>query len=156
MHLGLNDGIYLRYGGESYNKLDYSMFHGQYKILLIVELCMAFVVIGISVAKMTDEYMLIWIGLALCMLLTNVRYMFIYILQATNRIKEFAVITIMDRILFMFFMFLFIKQTTFVYFIVADLIARLFSLIIGQIYCKEIVLSSGKCDSTVRYSAFIC
>ncbi len=149
MHLGLNDGIYLRYGGESYNKLDYSMFHGQYKILLIVELCMAFVVIGISVAKMTDEYMLIWIGLALCMLLTNVRYMFIYILQATNRIKEFAVITIMDRILFMFFMFLFIKQTTFVYFIVADLIARLFSLIIGQIYCKEIVLSSGKCDSTV-------
>ena len=42
MHLGLNDGIYLRYGGESYNKLDYSMFHGQYKILLIVELCMAF------------------------------------------------------------------------------------------------------------------
>lgn len=95
LHLGLNDGIYLRYGGSEYSKLDFELFHGQFKLLFNFELIAMLILMFVSGIFCNGAYKYIWFSLGICAFLTNLRYMYVYILQATNLIKEFAIVTIM-------------------------------------------------------------
>lgn len=142
LHLGLNDGIYLRYGGVEYRSLDFKLFHGQFKILCIFEFIAMLMIVVISGAFCSGEYKNIWISLGICVFLTNIRYMFIYILQATNLIKEFAIVTIIDRVFFVVLvLFLCIDENAnFNMIVISDLIGRCISLLVGLYFCKEIIV----------------
>lgn len=151
LHFGLNDGIYLRYGGEEYKKLDYKKFNGQFRVLFMIELIAMIVIIFFACTLNDITYKYIWVSLGICTFLSNIRYMYIYILQATNRIKEFAIITIIDRAFFVLFIFAFwmlniIDGKTV---IVSDLLGRVLSLILGGFFCKEIVLEYKKIDQSI-------
>lgn len=76
--------------------------------------------------------------------------MYVYILQATNLIKEFAIVTIIDRIVFILLvLFLCLKRTAnFNMVIISDLLGRGISLVVGGYFCKEVVLKCGKVERT--------
>lgn len=142
LHFGWNDGIYLRYGGEDYKKLDKRLFFSQFLMLSIFQ-----VIIGSLIAVFTfvstynsDRIFIIRMT-ALCLLVVNVRYMFLYILQATNRIKEYARITMLDRVIYIFLivLFLILGIRDYKMMIVADIIAKFIFLIYAMYCCKEIV-----------------
>lgn len=149
-HLGITDGIYLRYGGKQYEELDYGMFHAIYVKLVKLEVIIAVGLIGISMFSQENTDKIIFISLAVCMFMTNIRYLFLYILQTTNRIKEFAIITIVDRVVFIAVCMLCIiaKHFNFIYIIGGDIIGRIISLFIAQKYCCEIVKTKAEtsCD----------
>ncbi|HFI0453918.1 TPA: hypothetical protein ACGOYY_001903, partial [Streptococcus suis] len=93
-HLGWIDGIYLKYGGEEYEKLDKQKFFSQFIAYSIFQTTIAFLIyiIGNRVSNGIDKNF-IFNMLSLTLLATNLRFFVIYLLQTTNLIKESARIT---------------------------------------------------------------
>jgi O-antigen/teichoic acid export membrane protein len=143
MHFGWNDGIYLRYGGKEYNELDKGLFFSQFYMLVILQLIIAVIISGVSTLFIVDvNRTFIFQMTALCLLIVNVRYMLLYILQGTNRIKAYAQITMMDRVLYccLIIAFLVVGIREYKLMIVADLIGKLISLSYAMYCCRDIVL----------------
>ncbi|NQX45870.1 hypothetical protein HQN87_11050 [Paenibacillus tritici] len=143
LHFGWNDGIYLRYGGKEYSDLDKKLFFSQFYMLLIFQFIISIILFtGINVF-MSDINRIYVLNLTIvCMIITNIRLMLSYILQVTNKIKEYAFINVLDRISYCLLLglFLLIGITNYKLIIVADLFGKFFSLIIAMYFCKEIVI----------------
>ena len=142
MHFGWNDGIYLRYGGEKYKDLDKGKFFSQFYMLLASQLLFAIIIFAFSNIFIADDNKIFILHMtALCMVIVNVRFMLLYILQATNRIKEYAKITTMDRILYcvLLIIFLLLGVREYKLMIVADLIGKLVALAYAMYCCRDIV-----------------
>lgn len=142
LHFGWNDGIYLRYGGKEYKELDKELFFSQFCMLVILQLIIVVIIFGSSAIFVTDtKRVFIFKMTGVCMLITNVRYMLLYILQSTNRIKEYAQITMMDRIIYccLIISLLVVGISDYKLMIVADLIGKFISLLYATLCCKDIV-----------------
>lgn len=142
LHFGWNDGIYLRFGGEEYSNLDKRLFHSQFIELLGSQLFIAILIwLGsyFLVGDINRGFILQMVAIA--MVLANTRLMFFYILQATNRIKEFAKLTMLDRIVYILLIviFLLFGVRDFKLMIIADLVGKFISLFFAALSCKEIV-----------------
>lgn len=142
LHFGWNDGIYLRIGGEEYENLDKRLFYSQFIELLGSQIIIATLIwLGsfFLVGDVNRQFILKMVALA--MILVNTRLMFFYILQATNRIKEFARITMLDRIVYIILViiFLILGVRDFKFMIFADLVGKSISLLFVTLSCKDIV-----------------
>lgn len=139
---GWNDGIYLRYGGKEYNELDKSIFFSQFWMLTISQLALASIIIFATLNFINEEEKIYILGMtALCMVIAGTRAMLLFILQGTNRIKEYAQITMMDRIFYicLIVIFLIIGIREYKLMILADIIGKSVSLIYAMCCCKDIV-----------------
>ena len=142
LHFGWNDGIYLRFGGEEYNNLDKRLFYSQFIELLGSQLIIAILIwLGsfVLVGDINRGFILQMVAIA--MVLVNTRLMFFYILQATNRIKVFARLTMLDRIVYILLIvtFLLFGVRDFKLMIIADLVGKFISLFFAALSCKDIV-----------------
>ena len=109
LHFGWNDGIYLRYGGEEYVKLDKRLFFSQFYMLVITQIIIAGIIFFATQTFIADaNRVFILQTTGICLLLTNVRHMLLFILQATNRIKEYAQVTMIGRVLYFSIIILFL------------------------------------------------
>lgn len=139
---GWNDGIYLRYGGMAYNTLDKKLLFSQFWMLTISQVILAIILTVASLMFVHDaEKQLILVSVALCMISMGVRAMLLLILQATNRIKEYALITIMEKIIYggLILVFLIAGVRVYKLLIVADLIGKFVSFAYATYYCRDIV-----------------
>lgn len=142
MHFGWIDGIYLKYGGKEYNSLDKQMFFSQFYMLAIQQLIIVAIIFFVTSHFILDtNKIFIFQMISLCMLISNTRFLLIYILQCTNRIKEFSKIIISDRVLYCCLLFFLILMGIRDYklLIAADLIGKLVSLFYAMYCCKDIV-----------------
>ncbi|WP_163144071.1 hypothetical protein [Bacillus sp. 22-7] len=142
LHFGWNDGVYLRYGGKEYKELNKKLFFSQFWTLVILQFFLGAIIIVLSTALNSNDNRVFILNMtAFCMFLVNVRYMLIYILQGTNRIKEFAQITMMEKLLYCFLiiLFLLVGVRQFELLIFADILGKLLSLIYATYCCREIV-----------------
>lgn len=142
LHFGWNDGIYLRYGGKEYKELDKGVFFSQFYMLLIFQLAIAILMFYISFLFVADQNKIIILySTAFCILINNTRGMLSYILQLTNRIREYATIIIIDRLLYLVLIvaFLIIGIKEFRMLIMVDLICKFMALLYATYCCKEIV-----------------
>lgn len=143
LHLGWIDGIYLKYAGKEYQELEIQKFYSQFISLFVFQALIAIGLYFFSHLLESDENKLfIFTMLAFTLIFNNVRFLFIYILQTTNRIKESAYITITDRIVYVLFLILLIvwKKNHYQVMIVADMIGRALSLCLAIYFCKELAL----------------
>ena len=142
MHFGWSDGIYLRYGGKQYKELDKRLFFSQFYILIFSQVIMAMIISIMAVLFLADKNRIFIIQMtALSLVLANARYMLLYILQATNRVKEYAKITTIGRIVYFILVvsLLFFGVREYKIMIFADLIGRFISLAYAMYFCKDIV-----------------
>ncbi|MFC4800160.1 hypothetical protein ACFPA1_12465 [Neobacillus sp. GCM10023253] len=142
LHFGWNDGIYLRYGGKEYKELDKELFFSQFWMLVIFQLIIGAIIVGISTVFSSDANRLFIFNItAVCMLIVNVRLMLLFILEGTNRIKEYAQITLWERVIYciLILLFLLIGIREFKLLIIADIIGKFFTLLYGVYCCKEMV-----------------
>lgn len=142
MHFGWNDGIYLRYGGEKYNQLNKRLFFSQFHMLTILQIIIAAIICAATLLFATDsDRVFMFIMVAFCLVITNIRWMLVYTLQATNRIKEFAHITITGRVLYFILIVtcLLAGLRDYKLLILADIISRFLSLTYASYYCRDIV-----------------
>ena len=139
-HFGWNDGIYLRYGGKKYADLDKDSLYEQACIQLISQIVIAVIIVCISNFLFSEQKKEVLFWVSICMIITNLRSMFIYILQMTARIKEYAVVNTIDRIAFgiLVVSLLWFGKEGFRFLIRGDLVCRVISLSIAIFYCKDI------------------
>jgi O-antigen/teichoic acid export membrane protein len=142
LHFGWNDGIYLRYGGKEYKDLNKDLFFSQFWMLFVFQIVIGVIIIALSIAFATDPNKLFIFNItALCMLLMNMKALLVFVLEGTNRIKEYAQITLMERVLYciliLFFMLIGIRE--FKVLIIADIIGKFIALVYAAYCCKEIV-----------------
>lgn len=142
-HFGWNDGIYLRYGGYEYSKLDKKSMFSQFWTMLIVEggLGLCFTLGAPLIIGHTIEHKYIAWQLGINLVILNSRYMLIYLLQTTSRIKEYSVVLGVDR--FMYFIgiviLLLCKKFGFEDLIWVETISKTLAYIVAIYYCKDFI-----------------
>lgn len=142
LHFGWIDGIYLRYGGKTYDELDKTKFFSQFHMLTISQIFISvLLVVTTLLFSYGEDKRFILQMTAICLVLSNVRNMLNFILQSTSRIKEFARITMLDRISYVILIigFILLGVRDYRIMIIADLLGKTISLIYAMVLCKEIV-----------------
>lgn len=147
LHFGWSDGIYLRFGGYRYSDLNKKIFFSQFWMLFISQFILFLAIFFYSryfVADSNKSFIILMTGI--CMLVSNTRIILVHILQSTNRIKEYAVTTMLDRISYFILIvgIVLLNQRNYEYMIVADILGKLFSLLYVSYLCKDIVFRSIK------------
>ncbi|MDF2564627.1 MAG: hypothetical protein K0Q53_1022 [Massilibacillus sp.] len=133
-HLGLNDGVYLRYGGDYYEKLDYQLLGSQFWASVAIQTIVA---IGISIYAVlyadSGSRMFVFITVAVCIIFVNASGFIGYIFQAVNLTKLFSFSVIIDKVFFILSIFalLVFRESHFEIFVILFLVSKLVSLI----YC---------------------
>lgn len=143
-YLGWCDGIYLREGGKFYKDLDKSLYSTQFWILGFFEVILYSIILAFSLFLASDAnkhfvYMFVCVaGVGMCL-----RWFITYILQATARIKEFAIVTISERIVYLaLILFIFaLGYKNYILLIAADVVGKYVSLSIGVWYCRDMVFA---------------
>ena len=140
--LGFCEGTYLKYGGKDYEKLDRKIMASQFWTLAFYEVIFSLVCGGLFTAFVADEGKRYILCLALISSIFDIlRYLLQCVLQATNRIKDFARVMTSERILF----FLFLVGTILLGYrdyrccIFSEILARFISMIYAMVTCKETV-----------------
>ncbi len=147
-HLGLCDGIYLNYGGYDYDQLDTRKVSGQFWILTIFEIILSIILFLIATNIVNEPNRLIAMSCSIINIIIVIPKTFnIYLLQTTNRIKEYAISTIGEKLIYGFsIVALFIYRSDYFSFvIIGDITGKIVSLLISSYYCKNIIFS-GTCQ----------
>lgn len=141
-HFGWLDGMYLRYGGMEYKKLRTSVYGPEFCCLIIFEVIVALAVFVYSHFYIVNiDLQFILYVVAITGILTVLRSFFSFVLQMTNRIEEYAKITVLERILFLgsIIVFVAIHAVTYKQLAIFDVFVKIFSLLYAIYYCKDLL-----------------
>lgn len=144
LHFGWSDGIYLRYGGIDYKSINKKIFTSQFYIMVALQTVISSFIMLFAILYVSDvEKMYILNMVAVSSIISNVLSFLILTLQATNRIKFFAQISITSRVsyvlLLIFFLMIGIKDYKIM--ILADLIGKALALLLAMYMCRDIVFN---------------
>lgn len=97
-HFGFIDGIYIKYGGIDYEKLERKQFRTFFRFLLSFELTIGILGVLVSIFFIQAEKQIIFILLFLNLIAINLTTYYQFISQITSRFKEYSL-----RIIFLSF-----------------------------------------------------
>lgn len=97
--LGITDGIYLKYGGFDFEKLDKKEFRMYTRLYFITELILAVILLFGSLILLKNESRFIFSCLSVFMLGQNITGYYQIISQITSRFSEFSFRTIIQSVL---------------------------------------------------------
>lgn len=146
LHIGLADGIYLRYGGDEYDKLNKNKFFSQFYILLFSQIVVASIIIlyNLFFLRNSQSMKMLMVYFSIALVIQNSTTLLHFILQATNRIKEFSISLLLGRIVFFLLVLvcLIFTDQKFDKIIMSDLIGKIVTLIYVIWVCRDIVFQS--------------
>lgn len=138
--LGFNDGIYLRYGSYEYTELPYKRLRTTIRLHIIILIIFSALVYFYSwFIEDTNKQFVLWI-VCLNIIVLGINGVFIYVLQITNKMKQYSFFSILPKLILMLALILYLlfKINRFEYFIIIDLIAKII-VVAGMILsCKEL------------------
>lgn len=143
-HFGWVDGIYLRYAGKEYDELDKNLLFSQFWMLFILQLfIMIIIFVFTHIYIHDDNRTTIFNMIGLSCILVIPRTMIGFILQITNRIKEYSILTLIDRLVYCLLIIILIifKYGKYNLMIGADIVGKLVALIYSIYCCKDIVFN---------------
>ncbi len=157
-HFGWLDGIYLRYGGQYLEKLDKSMFTSQLYALFIFESCisiLAYTVITSIDLPYENVVVLVYVSVVLVPIII---YTFSsFLLQITNKIKSYAKLIFIDRVLFitMVAFSLWNGYYDFKNIIMCDLFSKIFTCIMSLYLIRGVFTSKLQTLSSICKETFL-
>ena len=157
-NLGLIDGIYLKIGGKEYGELNFAQIAGQFKILCgFMALCTLIIISGqyfIPVLEAERRYVLICT--AIYIFLANASWYIEYIFQATYKIRNFAVSTIIDKTSFLVLMTVGIClfPNRLIYFLSIYLLGRFLSLLYLLNSSKQMLRTKTVFSKKILHESF--
>lgn len=145
-HFGLADGVYLKYGGTAYDKLNHELMHGQFFLLVSFESAVTLLMLlyGLYLGGGTDRGFVVMM-VALNLFLVLPKTLLSYLLQVSSRIKEYARVTSAEKILYgiSLILLLCVGLKNYRLMILLDLLMKAFSLMLACLYCRDIILCSS-------------
>ena len=141
-HLGWIDGIYLRISGKEYGQLEGQLYATQFIVLMIFELIVGVMIVVFANVFVPDVNRLHVIVLTcICMVIYIAKNYTTYILQATNRIKPYAIVTLIEKIIFAVIIIAawVFRLGNYELIAIGDILGKLISTMVSLKYCKEIL-----------------
>lgn len=139
--LGWSDGNYLHIGGKTYNSLNKNEQSTQFWMLAGVEVVL-YMLFSIKLygTISTDKGYVLLLTCA-CAVFMNMRYYLTLVLQATNRIKEYSQLIIIERIIPLILSLAIILggYRGYSFLIWIDVFGRFLSIALGLWYCKDLI-----------------
>lgn len=142
LHFGWADGVYLRYGGAYYKDLNKPMFATQFRLFIVMEFVFSVILCWwansfVDVAEKQIVYTLIGFSMMLALPKTFLQY----ILQGTNRIKEYATLIMIERVVYgsLALLIVFAQKDSFSLIIGTDLTGKFVALLYAFYHCRDIV-----------------
>ena len=146
LYFGWCDGIYLRLGGKYYKDIDKPLYSTQFRLLGLMEIMIYLCIFLGSLVFVKDINKHFVIG-AVCVVAVGMclRWFITFILQPTARIKEYAIVTISEKLLFavLTLALMAIGYRDYKLILLADVVSKYVSLGIGIWYCRDIVFSKS-------------
>lgn len=143
LHFGWCDGIYLRYGGESYSKLNKSKIAGQFYSFLIFQGIITLGLLFLFFLLINDgsEKKVVLLCSISNIIILNLRTFYMLVLQTTNRMKEYSQIVLIDRLAYIIIIlfFVFFNVTNVALYIIFDVLSKIISLFFAVFICSDIV-----------------
>ena len=161
-HLGLPDGIYLRYGGTELDKMDKSLLGSQLRVMTTMHII--FSIIGITVlsfSPMEGDRKFVWIMTAVYMVVTNAFWFLGFIYQAANQTKNYSIATIISKISFtvcVFTLMVFRPENFQIYillYVLAQGLSLIYCIVKGKAFVFSKQISMKKTLSEMIYNAKI-
>lgn len=141
-HFGLNDGVYLKYGGVDYNRLDKSKIGSQFRLSALFQLLIG-LIISIGAYLFIDDAnrQFILYATAVCLVINNLALYLGYVFQASNETKLFSISVIIDKAIFLIILliFLVVRVDNFKVYVYLYLFSKAASLLYCIYKGKEIV-----------------
>lgn len=144
-HFGWLDGIYLRYGGYEFAKLNKRKFSSQLYAICLFEIVITIILLVYVYYNFVDilqKEVLIFSSL---LLMPIILYTFSsFILQITNKIKEYAKLILFERICFvsLIIVYFFLGYRNYLGLFYIDLISKIAAMIFGIYIIKSILVFS--------------
>lgn len=141
LHFGWEDGIYLRYAGKRFDELSPRVFSGQFLGIIILQLIM------ISLAFLFTQFFIVdpikktvFLCAVSLAIFVNFNAGCNFIMQITNRIKDYARLILSERVilLVLVFSFLFMGFNQFHYMYIAKLSSLCIVSIISIYLCRRL------------------
>lgn len=156
--IGWIEGIYLRYGGQYYDKIDTSLFSAQIRLFSVFETILGIIVfIAAFIFSRSDgNKTIVFACFAICIFVYMPRALLHNLLQTTGRIKEYAIGVIIEKVIHICLTTLgvVLGRQFFSWYIISDLIGRTVAAAYIFIVCRDIVktkpISYGKCSIEIR------
>lgn len=140
-HFGWIDGIYLRYAGYSFERLSARVFSGQYLGIICLEIIIGALIYFCAVLFVKDPVHSYILRLSSVFpLLYNFNLLCNFALQITNRIKNYAILVLVEKTIF-FIGFLLLIVFGFHYFIgfyFIKILSLLAACAAGALMCKRL------------------
>ena len=141
-HFGLVDGIYLRVGGKDFSELDGHVYATQFWILTVFEVVVSIAIMNVANFFVTDVNKVhVIILTCICMIVYIANNFTTYILQATNRIKPYATVVMVEKAFFAITVICcwIAKVKNFEIIAVGDISGKIIAMIVAFMYCKNII-----------------
>lgn len=138
---GWLDGIYLRYGGFKFDNLNKIVFTSQYVAIFIFELIVTLSIVGFLYVFKLDSVV---IRILLCVSLTIIPVILFalssFILQITSRIKEYAILVILERSIFIssILIMLLFYHIDFDIIFCLDFVCKVIGMLVSLYYVKSL------------------
>lgn len=143
LHFGWEDGIYLRYAGKSFDELDQRTFAGQFYGIIILQIFLAVFVIFGGQLLITDPIKRLALTCAVCLApFVNFTNLCNFIMQITNRIKDYAKFLFTERIVFFLGVVIFLlglHRNEFCYMYYAKLFSMIILTLSGIYLCRNLL-----------------
>lgn len=146
-HLGLLDGIYIKYGSYDYEKLPKDKFRAYTKVFIIFQIVEAIVLSIITVMFIQDgNRLMIMLFVMINLVIMNITTLFSFIQQFTKRFKLFSINTILTKLLYVVGCLLLIMCNLLGYmnFVVLQTVINIIILVIYVYYNRELVFGQSK------------
>lgn len=142
-HLGLNDGVYLKLGGKKYEDLDFSLLNANLIISTISQLVIcgliSFIAAGFMNLESARSFTIVCT--AAYIIVCNYGGFFTYILQISNRIKEYSLSVVIDKVGFMLVVLIGIltRSEDFRLYVVLYICTKIISTGYSMIRCHQLI-----------------
>ena len=143
LDFGWEDGIYLRYAGKRFEELDQKTFAGQFYGVTVLQILLAVAVTIGSQVFVDDSVKRIALDCAAWLApFVNFTNLCNFVMQITNRIKDYAKFLLTERIVFFLgvvFFLLILHRNEFRYMYYAKLFSMISLTLIGIYLCRNLL-----------------
>lgn len=98
-HFGFCDGIQLIFAGKKYEELDKPKFITYTRFFIVLEAAVSLLIALVSMSSLQGNYRFIFLCVAINLILQNVMTYYQYILQCTQRFKEYSFKNVVNSLL---------------------------------------------------------
>lgn len=141
--VGWCEGTYLKYGGKQYRMLDGRVMASQFWGLAVYEILFFTICAAIFIPHMEEKNKTMVLLLACVFTFFYImKYQIQIILQAVNRIRDYALVYTSERILYFLLVLgtIFREKATFSTIAVCEIVSTLVTLMYGCWICREVIL----------------